>query len=651
MLVDTYVVGVIFKIKEIFKVKRSLSGFLVFFCLILPVFVGIFFFMINSEVVDFSSLEHSQLAKPSVILDAEGREMHRFQFDKRTPITYDKMPDILIKAFLAAEDHDFFSHPGFSIRGMIRSFFVNLIHARVVQGASTISQQLIRCMFLGHERTFTRKLKELFLSIQLERQFSKQQILELYLNNIYFGRGIYGVEAASRRMWDKPVKDLSPAQAATLASVAASAYLFSPLNAPQNAVKRRNIVLSSMLNLGFISEKQYKEAISSPLDIHENLQGSPMRMYIYEQVRLWAEGMWGKDALYHRGLRIKVSIDSQMQEKAERSFKAVIDHFRPQMGPSLNGGMMSVEPWSGKVRVMIGGYDFKKSQFNRATQAHRQMGSSFKPIYYALALQQGIGADTVFVDEPFEMIQPNGEIWAPKNVYGDFEGQMTLIRALTLSNNIVSIKLFLRLGADNVVDWAHKFGLSRDLIPVPSLALGTVLASVEENVAAFNVFANNGEYVKPYMIESVRDEFGAKLWDAPTSASHHVLDARTNSLMVNMLEHRQHVVRRGTPGPWIDAESIGKTGTNNSATTTWFVGATPELTTAVYIGKDDNKSMGDQLYASTTTFPIWLNFYRSLQHKRKQFYLDPNLHEETINWVTGDHSSDLSNPEVITILK
>jgi len=632
-------------------VKRLSPGILVFFCLILPVLVGAFFFMVNSEIVDFSSLEHYQLSKPSVVLDAQGREMYRFELDKRTPITYDKMPDILIKAFVATEDHDFFTHSGFSLRGMARSFFVNLLHRRVVQGASTISQQLIRSMFLTYERTFTRKFKELFLAIQLERQFSKQQILELYLNNIYFGRGIYGVEAACRRLWDKPVSQLTPAQAATLAAVAASARLFSPLNAPLNTIKRRNVILGSMLNLGFINEKQYKQSIVAELDIHEHMQGNPIRMYIYEWVRIWAEGIWGKDALYRRGLRIKTSIDVDMQEKAERSFKAVIERHRATMGQSLNGGMLSVEPWSGKIRVMIGGFDFKKSQFNRATQAFRQIGSSFKPIYYALALQQGIGADTVFVDEPFEMVQPNGMVWTPKNVYGDFDGQMTLLKALTYSNNIVSIKLFLKLGAQNVVDWARKFELSRELHPVPSLALGIVEATVEENVAAFNVFANNGEYVKPYMIESVRDEFGAKLWDAPAPNRHAVLDAKTNTQMVNMLEHRQHVVRRGTPGPWIDAESIGKTGTNNSATTTWFVGATPELTTAIYVGRDDNKSMGDQMYASSTTFPIWLNFYRTLQHTRKQFYLDPSLHEVTINWVTGERSSDLANPDVISILK
>ncbi|MFA6527887.1 MAG: transglycosylase domain-containing protein [Candidatus Babeliales bacterium] len=631
--------------------KRLSPGILVFFCLILPVLVGAFFFMVNSEIVDFSSLEHYQLSKPSVVLDAQGREMYRFELDKRTPITYDKMPDILIKAFVATEDHDFFTHSGFSLRGMARSFFVNLLHRRVVQGASTISQQLIRSMFLTYERTFTRKFKELFLAIQLERQFSKQQILELYLNNIYFGRGIYGVEAACRRLWDKPVSQLTPAQAATLAAVAASARLFSPLNAPLNTIKRRNVILGSMLNLGFINEKQYKQSIVAELDIHEHMQGNPIRMYIYEWVRIWAEGIWGKDALYRRGLRIKTSIDVDMQEKAERSFKAVIERHRATMGQSLNGGMLSVEPWSGKIRVMIGGFDFKKSQFNRATQAFRQIGSSFKPIYYALALQQGIGADTVFVDEPFEMVQPNGMVWTPKNVYGDFDGQMTLLKALTYSNNIVSIKLFLKLGAQNVVDWARKFELSRELHPVPSLALGIVEATVEENVAAFNVFANNGEYVKPYMIESVRDEFGAKLWDAPAPNRHAVLDAKTNTQMVNMLEHRQHVVRRGTPGPWIDAESIGKTGTNNSATTTWFVGATPELTTAIYVGRDDNKSMGDQMYASSTTFPIWLNFYRTLQHTRKQFYLDPSLHEVTINWVTGERSSDLANPDVISILK
>jgi len=225
------------------------------------VFLGIFFYLFEKDWVDFSSLEYYEPGKPSVILDEDGREIARFQLDKREPITYDKLPDILIKAFVAAEDWNFFNHCGISFKGIARSVLVNLYHRRVVQGASTITQQLAKLMFLSYDRTFMRKIQEAFLAFQIERQFTKEQILELYLNNVYFGSGIYGVEAACRRFWNKSALDVSIDEAAVLASIAKSARFYSPLNSPENAKSRRNVVLGSMQKLGFISADQFKENI------------------------------------------------------------------------------------------------------------------------------------------------------------------------------------------------------------------------------------------------------------------------------------------------------------------------------------------------------------------------------------------------------
>jgi len=612
--------------------------------------LGVGFFILEKNAVDISVFENYKTAQPSVVLDDEGQVLARFELDKRATVSYDKIPAILVKAFLAAEDHAFFDHYGVSLRGIVRSFFVNLYRRRYAQGASTITQQLARGMFLSYERTLTRKIQEVFLAIQLERQFSKEQILELYLNNIYFGGGIYGVEAACRRFWNKPLDQVTVDEAAMLAAIAASARLYSPINAPANALKRRNVILHSMQQLDFITPAIYEKAIHAHLYVRNYAPGNPVRLYLQEWIRIWAESKWGKDALYHKGLRIKTTINIGMQEKAERAFSVVFSSLRKQMGESLNGGMMSIEPSTGRVKVMVGGFDFRQSQYNRAIQAHRQMGSSFKPILYALALKAGIGADSVFVDEPLQLSLPNGSIYQPQNWNHIFEGPMTLVKALTISNNIIAVKLFLKIGGSYVAPWAKQFGFEREVTEYPSAALGTAEVTVEENVAAFNVFANNGVYVKPYCIEWVKDQGGSKIWETEHH-SYRILDMRLNSQMVNLLMQRMILAQQQSPDGWFDAQSIGKTGSTNGAATTWFVGATPGLTTALYVGRDDNKPMGKRLFASSTTFPVWKMFYKSIKHPKKQFVIDPSLHAELINWLTGEPADDPNEPNVVSILK
>jgi penicillin-binding protein 1A len=308
------------------------------------------------------------------------------------------------------------------------------------------------------------------------------------------------------------------------------------------------------------------------------------------------------------------------------------------MGDELNGGLVSMEPLTGQVKAFVGGINFKQSQFNRAFQAHRQMGSSFKPIIYAYAIEHGIDLDQVMIDEPIELTLPTGQTWAPKNWNNRFEGPMTLVRALTFSNNIITIKLFLNLGIKDIVEWAKRFGFKNSVPPYPSAALGTIEASVEENCAAFNVFTTNGIYVKPYLVEWVKDEVGTKLWEYEP-VKYRVLSSKIASKMINALSYRMTLNKQQSRQGWFDNESIGKTGSTNGAATTWFVGATPDLTTAVYVGRDDNKPMGTQVFASATAFPVWLGFYNAIHHKKKHFYIDPSLHEVAINWFTGLPSS------------
>jgi len=612
---------------------------------------GIFFFLLQKEWVDFSILEHHQTAKPSILLDDQGKEFARFALDKREPITYDKLPNILIKAFIAAEDWYFFSHYGISIKGILRSLLVNLCHGKKAQGASTITQQLARLMFLYYDKTFTRKIQEMFIAFQIERNLTKEQILEHYLNNIYFGRGIYGVETACNRFWNKQIQDITIDEAATLAAVAKSARLFSPLNAPLMAQKRRNIILAQMLKLDFISQTQYEEFHQKDIIIRDFIPGNPMRLYIQEWIRNWAENRWGKNTLYKKGLQIKTTINLEKQELAEEIFYKKIDEIREKIDEKLNGGMLTIEVSSGKIKTLIGGYNFHESQFNRAFQAVRQIGSIFKPFLYSCALNNGFEMDDIEIDEPLELEMLDGQIWKPRNWTHNFDGPMTLLRALTLSNNIVTIKLFLQLGAKNVIKWARKFGLKNKLPPYPSLALGTAETTVEEVASAFNVFANYGNYIKPYLVEWVKNEWGNKLWENE-NVKWNVLDSKTNSKMVNALTYR---IKRAkvllNTDKWIEAEAIGKTGGTNEATSTWFVGSTPELTTCVYVGRDDGKPLGQNVYANKITFPIWLDFNKNLKFVQKHFYVDPELKEVAIDWVTGLPTQNLNSLRTATILK
>jgi penicillin-binding protein 1A len=626
-----------------------LKKILVTATLIFAFLLGILFFVFETNWVDISSLECYSPPKSSVVLDENGIVLARFNRDKRKLVHFEDLSKNLVNAFVAAEDHKFFEHSGISIKGIIRSCLVNLYHRRIVQGASTITQQIVKLMFLSPKKTVWRKLQEVFLAFQIERQFTKEQIFEMYVNNVYFGRGIYGVEAAAQRFWEKSVREVTTDEAAVLAAVAKSAYYYSPLNSLKASKRRRNIVLNSMRLMNIISKDEYKELRAKELQVKDYIPGNKILLYIQEWVRLWAEHNWGKDVLYKKSLKIKTTINKNMQDIAEKLFNTKVEELRLKLGEQLNGGMLAIDSSTGKIKVCIGGYDFRQSQFNRAFYAKRQTGSSFKPVVFTAALQKGISFDTVMVDEPFELEMAGGAVWKPKNWTRRFDGEMTLARALSYSNNIITVKTFLETGAEQVINLAKRFGYHRELYPYPSLCLGTAEATVEENAAAFNVFANNGKRVQPFMIEWVKDELGSKIWEHEQE-EFRVLDSKTNSKMVNVLSLRLDVTKKivGEKN-WIQAEVIGKTGSTNEAVTTWYVGSTPELTTALYIGRDDSKPMGRYVFGQQTTFPIWVDFNKALTFNKKHFYIDPELKEVRVDWLTGEKVYDDCKNSVVLV--
>ncbi len=608
--------------------------------------LGAFFFAVHNKCVDFSALERYQTNKPSIVLDADGIEWTRFQLDRREPISYDQMPKHLVQAFIAAEDWKFFSHHGLSIKGIIRSLLVNLYYGRKVQGASTITQQLVRLIFFDAKKTFTRKLKEQVYALLIEQQFTKEQILEAYLNHAYFGCGIYGVEAASQRFWLIHARELSIDQAATLAGIVQLPEGYCPLVYPLSAQKRRDIVLGNMHKLGFISPSELQSAKKVPVTIKKT-DNEVQAPHFKEALRVFLEQLVGKEALYCGGLVIQSTMCRQAQSVAERVFKEKCAQMRSSICKDIDGAAMSMDVKTGAIKAMVGGFDYQLSKWNRAIQAKRQMGSVFKPIIYACAMQAGMSFADTEIDEPMEIMYGQ-QLWSPHNWDQKFVGPMTLAYALARSNNIVAIKTFLRVGAEPIVALAKKCHIEGPLYPYPSLALGCVDVTLKEALGAFNVFANNGVYVEPHYVEWIKDHWGAKIWRY-NPVVEYVLPTMVSGKVAKVLGIGIERIRKITyKGNWLASEAISKTGTTNGSRTCWFVGATPTMTTAVYVGCDDGRPMCE-VYPIRTAFPIWKDIHEALPDVQKSFVYDPRLKHIFINELTGEPVSDPNADGVVAI--
>lgn len=613
------------------KILRVLS--------ILTIMLGTFvcgglFFLMTHKWVDFSALEQYNPGKPSIVLDDEDNEWARFEIDRRAPIQLKELPTHLIQAFLAAEDRQFFNHSGVSIKGSIRSALVNISKGRIVQGASTITQQLVKLLFFNARRTFKRKIKEQIFALLVEQQFTKEQILETYLNHIYLGCGIYGVEAAAQRFWGKSARDISIDEAAVLAGIVRSPENYCPLNNPAAALKIRNTVLNSLCELKVISQEQYTLLRTQPLTplVQKQTCCAP---HAREMIRQWLEEKYGKEILYSSGMVIKTTLNQTMQKAANKSYTHHIKKVRAQSAPNAEAGFICIDTHNGGIKALIGGFNFATSQFNRATQAHRQIGSTFKPLVYATALEQGIKLSDTDIDEPITIVYDN-QPWEPKNANKKFNGTMTLAAALARSNNIIAVKTLLKTGIEPVIQNARKAHLSGTLNPYPSLALGCIDTTALEVCAMFNIFANKGNYVKPFIIEWVKDSWGTKLWRAHIT-SEPVFPWKISSQIAQVLAKNR-----------LSCAMIGKTGTTNDARSCWFAGSTPQYTTTIYLGNDDNTPMPNVL-SVYTAMPMWVDFNKAIPQPVSHFTHEPSLQVQTIDPLTGQRVSPES-PGALTLL-
>lgn len=613
------------------------ASFCLCFCL------GGLTFLFKTQKTFLNSIIKKKNFNPSTVYDDQGKQLFQFSLYEKEKISLESINPIIIKAFIAIEDRTFFDHQGISIKGIIRSIIANIYQKRLAQGASTITQQLIRLLLLNQEKTIIRKLQELWYTMVIEYYYSKDQILEEYLNNAYFGAGIYGIKKACNRFWQKDPSSISIAQAATLAGIIQSPSRLCPLKFKDRALNRRNIVLKAMHSCNYINDQQYEEAYHEELTITEIVEIDPYA-YIKEMVRKEVTKILGKKALYTDELSVSISINQTMQEQAYTLFKKHFSQLKRKINPDIDGGLICIDNKTGEIKSLIGGYEYYYSQFNRATQAHIQIGSTIKPLLFANAIMNNILLTSVEIDEPISRLIDQ-KLWNPTNYDKKFRGKMTLAYALAHSNNIVTIKTLEKITPETFVKTLKNFGILKNIKPYLSLALGCIELSLKEIAHIFMVFANNGQQKPISLVQSIKNSNNDYIWINTNKEIKRVIQPKIAAQIQSVLQHNlTYVYKKKLMVP-----AFGKTGTTNDHRTCLFVGSTPSWTTALYCGRDDNKSMGNNVFASRTLIPLWVDFNQSVNQPCKHFPYLPELQEITIHGTTGEMTTS-DDPEAITML-
>jgi penicillin-binding protein 1A len=554
----------------------------------------------------------------STVYDVGGQPIGEFYHQRRVVVPLERIPQHAIRAFLAAEDSRFYAHRGVDVFAIMRAVFSNLRKAAVREGASTITQQLVRGFFLTPERTLGRKIREAILAYRVEKNHTKEEILYLYLNQVYFGHGNYGIEAASRDYFGKGADQLTLAEAALLAGLPRSPSRNSPYRDFFAATERQRYVLRRMLREKFIDRAEYQEALQTPVRLAPapalNSQIAP---YFVEYVRRVIGDRYGFDPLLQGGLQIYTALDGAVQLAAQKAVREGIDEVRlrihkkskkaPREGQGdVEAALIAMDPRTGMVRALVGGYDFYVSQFNRALQAKRQPGSAFKPVIYSAALEHGYSELSVVPDAPLVFRMAPGKFWRPQNYDNRFVGPVTLRSALAHSLNSVAVRLVQRVGLERVIQQARKLGIKSPMEKNLSLALGSASLSLLELTRAYGVFASGGNLAEPLFILKVTDRNGNVLEESEPKLNP-VLSPEVAFVLTDMLKN---VVQSGTArsAAKLGRNVAGKTGTTSDSRDGWFIGYTPEFIAGVWVGYDDHRSLGEKETGANTALPIWLNF-------------------------------------------
>ncbi|MGA7449681.1 MAG: PBP1A family penicillin-binding protein [Terriglobales bacterium] len=688
---------------------RKLVGVVVFGLLVLlSAAVGAAAGLLLVYSTDLPQVEELERYRPSSVTelyDGRDRVIGTFALQRRVIATYDDYPEVLRNALISIEDKDFYRHSGINIWRIIGAAYRDIESGGKVQGASTLTMQLARNLFLSPDRSFYRKVQEALLAIQIERRFTKPQIFTLYANQIFLGHGAYGYEAASEYYFSKPAKKLTLEEAALLAGLPKAPQYYSPINHPDRALKRRNLVLNAMLEDGKITAAQAATAKSKPIVLDLQKDQNSLAPHYVEEIRRYLEAKYGSDQVLEGGLRVYTSLDMDMQKAARQALLDGLAAYERRHGwhgkllnviaqgekvdkyvdpdrdeePEVNGYMhalvtqvtpgaaeirfgqrtatlapsdlawlktklklpdilhvgdivyikvlsldtggkghvsleqdsgaegalVAIDNATGEIKAMVGGRDFNLSKFNRATQALRQVGSSFKPYVYTAVIDQGGSPDDTIVDAPVTFQTASGP-YSPHNYDGKFEGTITLRRALAQSRNIPALKLADRIGIKTVIDYARRFGITANIPAYLPVALGSAEITPLEQTSAFSVFPNDGVRVAPRYITKVTDYEG-RILEEDYSDIKDVVSSRTARIMTSML---REVVLHGTAvaAAKMPYPLAGKTGTTNDFTDAWFVGFSPSLTCGVWIGYDEKKSLGEKETGARAALPIWIQF-------------------------------------------
>ena len=690
---------------------RHYLGSLVFvFLLCLSIALGAtlgVLFVYNSDLPQVSSLEDYH---PSLVTDVysdDGRVIGSFALERRIVVTWDEIPQVVKDAITSVEDQNFFTHWGIDFYGIARAGLKDMMARRVVEGGSTLTQQLSKNLFLTPERNLRRKIQEAMLSIQIERYYTKQQILTMYCNLHFMGHGQYGFAAAAEFYFGKDLKDLNIEEAAMLAALPRSPINYSPIMHPERALMRRNYAIDRMVAEKKITVAQGEEAKTHPIKLAEKQRPDELAPYFIEDLRRYLEKKYGTSAVHEGGLKVYSTLNVDMQKAANAAVRAGLrdydrrhgwrgvqrnlldEHVRDlasvelpdwklpirtndivsgvilnlnqtggatvkigtyqavltsqdiawtkaktaaeilkpgdvalfqirsmnpaerkvevtlEQRPKVQGALVAIQPQSGEIKAMVGGYDFDESKFNRSTQALRQTGSSFKPFVYAAAVDNGLRPDDTILDAPVSFGS-----YTPGNYDGKYEGVITIRRALGDSRNIPAVKTLAKLGVQNLIPYVRRFGITSRIEPVLPIALGAADVTLIEMVSGYSTFPNDGVRVVPQMIRRVTDYEGNVL-EENLPELRDVIPAETARIMVDLM---QEPVRAGTAtkAQELKRPVAGKTGTTNDFTDAWFIGYTPSLVAGAWIGFDEKVTLGDKETGGKAALPIWMDLMREV---------------------------------------
>lgn len=610
--------------------KKNIGILLLFlFGIIFGSMVG-FFIALTKDLPQIRDLESFKPSSITRIYSADEVLLAEFFLEKRDPVPIKIIPDNLKKALIVTEDRSFYQHSGIDLKGILRAIFRDIKAGKFVEGASTITQQLSKTLFLEPRKTLLRKAKEAFLSFQIERRYTKDEILELYLNQVYFGSGAYGVESAARIFFGKPVSDLDLSECALLAGLPKSPSRYSPLIDKDLALKRRNIVLKQMKDTGVITQTVFNIAKQAPLNLAKQNKTEVKAPYFIEYIKIFLENTIGSSRLYKGGLAVVTTLDFKLQKASELAVKKGLSALKHRMKqkfikhPDPQCALVSLDVLSGGILAMVGGSDFSKTPFNRATIARRQPGSAFKPIVYAYAIEQGFSQSKIILDAPVVFkIGNRKKEWQPKNFSDDYKGEMTLRTALALSKNIPAVRLIEMLGPSSVARFSHSMGIESALYPNLSLALGTSGVKLINLTAAYSVFPNKGKLIEPYGVMEILNENGRLVWRVKPQKKA-VISRESAAIITDML---RSVIQDGTgkKAKVIQRPIAGKTGTTDEFKDALFIGFSPSITTGVWVGQDTFTTIGKGETGARAALPIWIEFMsRALLDRPIQYFDIPD---------------------------